>query len=144
MEAVVYYRKDPSWLATSPLAPPELGGPDSLVEVHRVDLPKNVRLGWRWRKGGLRAPRPEVALEHVWSKMQAIDGYDDWTVLLGGRSMMVGDVIAVKNRAWEVGAVGWKEIDCPWLKDPAVAPPHKHNALLSDHAESKEQGTPTS
>ena len=142
MEATVYYRKDPSWLATSPLAPPDLRSPDSLVEVHRLEIPKNVRPGWRWRNGVLRTPRHEGPLEYVWGKMQGIDGYNDWTVVLKIRSMMVGDVIAVKNRAWQVEAIGWKEIDCPWLKDPTVAPPHKQVGLTSDHAESKEQGTP--
>ena len=120
MEAIVYYRKDPSWLATSPLAPPELGGPDSLVEVHRVIIPMT------------RHP-----FEFVWEKMQAIDGRDDWPVVLGVRSMMVGDVVAIGGSAREVAATGWKKLDCPWVTDSTVASPHQHNALLSEHAESK-------
>jgi hypothetical protein len=136
VKATVYYRKDPSWLATSPLAPPELGGPDSLVEVHRFEIPKNKRPGWRWRRGELRCPRPESVLEYVWLEMQNIDGLTDLSLAV--RSMMVGDVVSVKNRAWEVEAVGWKQVSCSWLKDPTVAPPHKVFALVSDHEESQE------
>tara|TARA_Y100000758_G_C16055978_1_gene423168 strand:+ start:262 stop:645 length:384 start_codon:yes stop_codon:yes gene_type:complete len=127
MEAIVYYRKDPSWLATSPLAPPELDSPDALVEVHRVVIPMT------------RHP-----FEFVWQKMQAIDGRDDWPVMLGVRSMMIGDVVAIGESAREVAATGWKDIECSWLTDSTVAPPHQHNVLVSGHAEGQEHRAPAS
>lgn len=127
MEAIVYYRKNPSWLATSPLAPPELDSPDSLVEVHRIVIPMT------------RHP-----FEFVWHKMQAIDGRDDWPVVLGVRSMMVGDVVVIGTSAREVAADGWKEIECSWLEDSTVTPPRLINDLVSDHAQGQEQRTSTS
>ena len=106
MEAVVYYRKDPSWLATSPLAPPELGGPDSLVEVHREVV------AWH---------RPmEKQLEDIWKKMQNIES-GDLPARLGVRSMMHGDMIVMppmegkSAKAFQCEMTGWREVRPEWL-----------------------------
>ena len=99
MDAIVYYRKDPSWLAMSPLAPPDIESPDALVEVHRIRVAKV-------RGKSLSTPR---LLEGLWSKMQNIDS-GDLPARLGVRSMMVGDVIIVDKRGWMVQATGWSEI----------------------------------
>lgn len=103
MDAIVYYRKDPSWLALSPLAPPDLEGPDALVEVHREQT------GFDDRERFLMGKITARLLENIWSKMQNIDG-DDLPARLGVRSMMVGDVVVVGERGWMVQATGWSEI----------------------------------
>jgi len=94
MDAVVYYRKDPSWLAMSPLAPPDIESPDALVEVHREQVVLADNTSW--------------LLEDIWKKMQNIES-GDLPARLGVRSMMVGDVIVVDERGWMVQATGWSE-----------------------------------
>jgi hypothetical protein len=103
MEAIIYYRKDPSWLAKySPLRVPELEGPDSLVEVHRERW-------WAWNDQSV-----ERNLENIWRELQS-DRMRSLPVRLGIRSMMMGDVVAVGDRAWQVVPVGWREIHPQWL-----------------------------
>ena len=103
IEAIIYYRKDPSWLAKySPLRVPELEGPDSLVEVHRERW-------WAWSEQSA-----ERNLENIWQELQS-DRMRSLPVRLGIRSMMVGDVVVVGDRAWEVVPVGWREIRPKWL-----------------------------
>ena len=101
MDAIVYYRKDPSWLAMSPLAPPDIESPDALVEVHREQT------AWMDSPLGVPTGTPRL-LEDIWSKMQNIDS-GDLPARLGVRSMMVGDVIVVGERGWMVQATGWSE-----------------------------------
>ena len=99
MDAIVYYRKDPSWLAMSPLAPPDIESPDALVEVHREQVERSNRAHGEKRH----------LLEDIWKKMQNIDS-DDLPARLGVRSMMVGDVVVIEKRGWMVQATGWSEI----------------------------------
>jgi hypothetical protein len=103
MDAIVYYRKDPSWLAMSPLAPPDIESPDALVEVHREQV------AIHWNRGRMHLPSDSYILEDIWKKMQNIDS-GDLPARLGVRSMMVGDVIVVDKRGWMVQATGWSEI----------------------------------
>ena len=104
MEAIVYYRKDPCWMAKhSPLRPPELEGPDSLVEVHRERW-------WAWSEQSI-----QENLERIWLRLQSVR-MRSLPVLEGIRSMMVGDVVVVGDRAWEAVPVGWREIHPRWLR----------------------------
>ena len=98
-DAIVYYRKDPTWLAMSPLAPPEIESPDALVEVHRE------RVAWHLLSEGAVPP----TCEDLWTKMQNIES-NDLPARLGVRSMMVGDVVVIGERGWMVQAAGWSEI----------------------------------
>tara|TARA_B110001454_G_scaffold214808_1_gene235173 strand:- start:623 stop:1000 length:378 start_codon:yes stop_codon:yes gene_type:complete len=101
-DLIVYYRKDPTWLAMSPMAPPDIESPDALVEVHREQT--------AWMDSRLGVPTGTARLlEGIWSKMQNIDG-EDLPARLGVRSMMVGDVIVIGERGWMVQATGWSEI----------------------------------
>ena len=133
-EVVVYYRKDPSWMATSFLYPPDPESPDCLVEVHRSS---HSRKGHDFLKWG------DVAiLEDVWVSMQGIET-GDLCDRLQVRSMMVGDVVVVGKTAYQCEAVGWKELDVSWLhEESGVAPPRVSPVLGLSHAEdSKEDAT---
>ena len=103
---IVYYRKDASWLAHSPIDPTVEHSPDSLVEVHREVV------AWH---------RPvEGQLEDVWKKMQNIESCD-LPARLGVRSMMHGDMIVMPPMAgepataWQCEMVGWRQVRPEWL-----------------------------
>ena len=137
-EVVIYYRKDPTWMATSFLYPPTPESPDCLVEVHRGSYAK---AGTRSRQDFLKWGDTAI-LEEVWIAMQGIET-GDLCDKLQVRSMMVGDVVVVGKNAYLCEAVGWKDIDLPWLReDSGVAPPNVSPVLGFTHAQdSKEDAT---
>ena len=103
---IVYYRKDASWLAHSPIDPPVEHSPDSLVEVHREVV--------AWHRS------VEGQLEDVWAKMQNIES-GDLPARLGVRSMMHGDMIVMppmegkSAKAFQCEMTGWREVRPEWL-----------------------------
>jgi hypothetical protein len=129
-EVIVYYRKDPSWLATSPLAPPVEDSPDTLVEVHREEV--------SWHRSG------ERQLEDIWVKLQNIDS-DDLAARLGVRSMMHGDMIVLPPvagglaSAWQCEMVGWRKIRPEWLVKGDF--PKLFPELMSCHEKSSQEDT---
>ena len=142
-EVVVYYRKDPSWMATSFLYPPTPVSPDCLVEVHRGSY---AEAGTRSRHDFLKFGDTSI-LEEVWVSMQGIEA-GDLCDRLQVRSMMVGDVVAIGETAYLCESVGWKEIDVPWLHEgpksscEGIAPPNVFPVLGLNHAQdSKEDAT---
>ena len=131
-KAIVYYRKDPSWMATSPLAPPDIDGPAALVEVHRVYLEPME---------GLKAlvDNDNTTLERIWGLMQGIEK-GDLVDRLSIRSMMVGDIVTIGYAGWQVEALGWKKIRPSWLAEGSeVAPPHAFPELMSCREESSKE-----
>ncbi len=137
-EVVIYYRKDPTWMATSFLYPPTPESPDCLVEVHRSSY---AEAGTRSRQDFLKWGDTSI-LEEVWVSMQGIET-GDLCDRLQVRSMMVGDVVVIGKTAYQCEAVGWKEIDVPWLhEESGVAPPRVSPVLGLSHAEDpKEDAT---
>ena len=124
-EIAIYYRKDPSWMAKSPLSPPVEHSPDSLVEVFH-DIVASVSIisevpGW---------------LDYYFKKFQNIE-VGDLPARLGIRSMMVGDIIALigkeESKAWQCEAIGWREIRPEWLVNGDL--PTQSPALVSLDAE---------
>ena len=99
MEAIIYYRKDHEWLGKTPFSPPSVTRLDELDEVHRMDV--NEHLG-------------EYGLEEVWKTMQNIDG-GDMPEQLSIRSMMVGDIVVIGDKGWQVEATGWTPVSDDWL-----------------------------
>ena len=138
VNAVAYYRKDPSWMATSFLYPPTPESPDCLVEVHRGSY---AEAGTRLRHDFLKWGNTAI-LEEVWLSLQGVE-MGDLCDKLQDRSMMVGDVVVVGKTAYQCEAIGWKEIDVPWLhEDSGVAPPNASPVLGFTHAQdSKEDAT---
>ena len=130
-EVAIYYLKDPSWMAKTPLNPPVGHSAYSLIEVFR-DVFDNPFDGWQ---------------DYYFKKLQNIE-IGDLPQKLGIRSMMHGDIITLTSRwtgrfrsgAWQCEMVGWREIRPEWWVNgdlPSPAP-----ALVSLDAKSKEQGTP--
>ena len=101
MKAIIYYRKDHDWLGKTPFAPPSITRLDELDEVHRMDV--NEHLG-------------EYGLEEVWKTMQNING-GDMPEQLGVRSMMVGDIVVIGDKGWQVEAAGWTPVSSEWLSN---------------------------
>tara|TARA_Y100001949_G_C15931716_1_gene305954 strand:- start:581 stop:919 length:339 start_codon:yes stop_codon:yes gene_type:complete len=99
MKAIIYYRKDHEWLGKTPFAPPSITRLDELDEVYRMDV--NEHLG-------------EYGLEEVWTTMQNVNG-GDMPELLGVRSMMVGDIVVIGDKGWQVEATGWTPVSDDWL-----------------------------
>jgi hypothetical protein len=137
--AIVYYRKDASWLAHSPLDPPVEDSPDSLVEVYREKRPMHVRRC-------LLHADCDGLLESIWTKLQNVDSPDgDLPAELGVRSMMHGDMILVgsfppdksRTRAWQCEMVGWREVRPEWLVKGDFPKPFPE--LMSCHEESSQE-----
>ncbi len=101
MKAIIYYRKDHDWLGKTPFAPPSITRLDELDEVYRMDV--NEHLG-------------EYGLEEVWTTMQNVNG-GDMPELLGVRSMMVGDIVVIGDKGWQVEATGWTPVCSEWLNN---------------------------
>ncbi len=101
MKAIIYYRKDHEWLGKTPFAPPSITRLDELDEVYRMDV--NEHLG-------------EYGLEEVWTTMQNVNG-GDMPELLGVRSMMVGDIVVIGDKGWQVEATGWTPVCSEWLNN---------------------------
>jgi len=107
--AIVYYRKDASWLAHSPIDPPVEHSPDSLVEVHRLKVSYESQPDTSERLS-------KMMCENIWKKMQNIDSPGgDLPAELGVRSMMHGDMIVMGGRAFECLMTGWREVRPEWL-----------------------------
>jgi hypothetical protein len=125
-EVAVYYRKDPSWMAKTPLNPPVEHSAYALVEVFHEEI-ANVPMvvnapGWQ---------------DYFFKKLQNIET-GDLPQKLGIRSMMHGDIITLiadrgarpaNARAWQCEMVGWKEIRPDWLINGDL--PHASPALVS-------------
>jgi hypothetical protein len=99
MEAIIYYRKDHDWMSKTPLSPPSIARLDELNEVHRMDV--NEHLG-------------VYGLEEIWKTMQNING-GDMPEQLGVRSMMVGDIVVIGDKGWQVEMSGWTPVSSEWL-----------------------------
>jgi hypothetical protein len=134
--AIVYYRKDASWLAHSPLDPPVEDSPDSLVEVHREN-PTGICL--------LHADCDGL-LESIWTKLQNVDSPDgDLPAELGVRSMMHGDMILVgsfppdksRTRVFQCEMTGWREVRPEWLVKGDF--PKSFPELMLCHEESSQE-----
>lgn len=138
--AIVYYRKDASWLAHSPLDPPVEDSPDSLVEVHQEVVASHQPV--------------EGQLEEIWKKMQNIEA-GDLPERLGVRSMMHGDMIVVGEyhlmnpswptfhryvyKAFQCEMTGWREVRPEWLVKGDF--PKSFPELMSCHEESSQEDT---
>jgi len=101
MKAIIYYRKDHEWMSTSPFTPPSITRLDELDEVYRMDVNEHLA-GYE--------------LEEVWKTMQNING-GDMPELLGVRSMMVGDIVVIGDKGWQVEAAGWAPVSSEWLSN---------------------------
>lgn len=101
MEAIIYYRKDHDWMGKTPLSPPSITRLDELDEVHRMDV--NEYLGG-------------YGLEEIWKTMQNING-GDMPEQLGIRSMMVGDIVVIGDKGWQVEMTGWTPVSSDWLSN---------------------------
>jgi hypothetical protein len=63
-----------------------------------------------------RFPQPgDDALEHVFRIHNAVDGTER-NVGLGLRSLSVGDVVKLDERAFAVDSIGWTEIDADEIR----------------------------
>ncbi len=112
MNVIVYYRKDASWLAKTPLNPPVEHSPYSLVEVFHDEM-GNPFDGWQ---------------DYYFKKLQNIET-GDLPEKLGIRSMMHGDIIVLGDKAWQCEMIGWREIRPEWLVNGDL--PHPSPALVS-------------
>ena len=123
-EVAIYYRKDPSWMAKTPLNPPVEHSPYSLVEVFHEEI-ANV---------AIIANVPEWQ-DYYFRKLQNIER-GDLPEKLGIRSMMHGDIITLigksERRAWQCEMIGWREIRPEWLVNGDL--PHPSPALVSLNA----------
>jgi hypothetical protein len=98
MEAIIYYRKHPeTWMATSPFNPPPIRSFDELEEVHRMDVDQLTN-----------ASTGTYFLEVVWERMN----HHSIPAL---RSMMVGDIVIVGDKGWQVESTGWSSICSDWM-----------------------------
>ena len=107
MKAIIYYRKDHDWLGKTPFAPPSITRLDELDEVHRMDVSNDL-------DGTIR--QAPYGLEEVWKTMQNING-GDVPEQLGVRSMMVGDIVVIGDKGWQVEATGWTPVCSEWLNN---------------------------
>lgn len=128
-EVAIYYRKDPSWMAKTPLSPPVEHSPDALVEVFHEVVAHVGSDVWEDQDG------PKW-LDYYFKKFQNIEA-GDLPARLGVRSMMVGDIVTLtvedESRAWQCEAIGWKEIRPEWLVNGDL--PTQSPALVSLDAE---------
>ena len=104
MEAIIYYRKDHDWMGKTPLSPPSITRLDELDEVHRIPTVLNR----------YDAERMKYGLEEIWKTMQNING-GDMPEQLGVRSMMVGDIVVIGDKGWQVEMSGWTPVSSEWL-----------------------------
>jgi hypothetical protein len=121
-EVAVYYRKDPSWMAKTPLNPPVEDSPYSLVEVFHDSADALFAIisqidGWQ---------------DYYFKKLQNIEA-GDLPAKLGIRSMMHGDLITLtgskESKAWQCEMVGWREVHPAWLIEGDL--PERAPALVS-------------